>query len=585
MMLKDQFSNEELARLFRGMAAAHEVRGENAFTIKAYQNAADSVEKATSLVKDLWEEGRLKEVAGIGKNLNSYLDEYFKTGKVKHFEATKKGLPGGMFEILGLPHVGSKTAYKLAKHFGLKEGSTVARLKELCQQGRIRTLEGFGEKSEKEILEGILRRSRQNATSRLSLPLAYRVSQNVLDYLKSNSSFQKADVLGSLRRFTATVGDVDIAVASDKKDAIIKHFLAYPQVKKVLWFGKSKATVLLKNGIQVDLMVEKTESYGSLPQHFTGSKSHNIQLRELALKKGLSLSEHGIKVLGKPKSLKFASEKGFYKFLGLPIVPPEIREGNEEIEAALKGNLPSLVEVSDIKGDLQVHSNWSLDGVNSIEEIVSYSQKKGYRYVGITDHQLSFEALGSDMTEAGIRRRKEVIDKIDYSNSNLRVLNGIGLLIKSNGHLSYPDYLLKLFDYVLVSIHSGFTQNREQNTKRIIQALKNNFVTALAHPTTRLINKREEIEAGWEEIFRFCAIENKLMEIDGAPERMDLPDILVRQAKSLGVKFLVDTDAHRIEQLDNMVFGVSVARRGWLTKKEVINTYPFDKLKEVLRMK
>ena len=244
MKNSSEYSNKYISQLLRNIASAYllkndlpsqeaSARQRNRFKIIAYDNAAGTIEHLNRELKDIWQEGKLDEVPTLGTSLRSHLDEYFKTGKVKHFEATKKGLPGGMFEILGLPHVGSKTAYKLAKHFGLKEGSTVARLKELCQQGRIRTLEGFGEKSEKEILEGILRRSRQNATSRLSLPLAYRVSQNVLDYLKSNSSFQKADVLGSLRRFTATVGDVDIAVASDKKDAIIKHFLAYPQVKKV----------------------------------------------------------------------------------------------------------------------------------------------------------------------------------------------------------------------------------------------------------------------------------------------------------------------------------------------------------------
>ena len=272
------------------MAAAHEARNENIFTIKAYQNAADSVEKAASSIKDLWQEGRLQELPGIGKNLNLYLDEYFKKGKVRHFETVKKGLPGGMFEILGLPHIGSITAYKLAKSLGLKKGSAITQLENLCRQGKLRVLEGFGEKSEKEILEGITRKKNQNETTpRLNLSLAYRVSQDTINYLKLSPDVKRVDVLGSLRRFVATVGDIDIAVASGKNKTVISHFLAYPKIRKVLWFGDLKATVLLKEGIQIDLMVEKIESYGSLLQHFTRSKTHKIQLKENALTKGLRL--------------------------------------------------------------------------------------------------------------------------------------------------------------------------------------------------------------------------------------------------------------------------------------------------------
>lgn len=579
-MEENKFDNLFIAKLLRQMAAAHEVKGENIFTIRAYENAADSVERLSGTIYDLWEEGKLNTVPGFGKNITAYLDEYFRTGRIGHFEKLKKGLPKAMFEILGLPHIRSKTAYKLSKNLNLKPGSALEELEEHARKGQIRALPGFGEQSEKEILEGLIK-AHGKTNSRMLISQAYEIAGGILKYLKGSPLVLRADPLGSLRRFVSTVGDIDISVsAKDKKEAI-KYFLKFPNISEVLWSGDNKATALLKNGKQVDVMVESAASYGSLLQHFTGSKIHNIQLREFALKKGLSLSEHGIKIVKTGKNLEFGTEESFYEALGLGWIPPEMREGVGEIEASARKPLPKLVEVCDIKGDLQSHTVWS-DGTNTVEEMAKAAKDKGYVYFGVTDHQQSLSSFGKADIISEIKMRKGIIEQINYSSSNFRVLNGVEILIKANGELAYPDDILTYFDYVIASIHTGFSLGKEVNTKRIIRSLKNPLVKIFGHPTGRLINQRDSVEADWTEIFKVCAGEGKILEINAFPERLDLPDFLVKEAKSLGNKFVINTDSHSPEHLDNMIYGVEVGKRGWLTKEDVVNTLPFGKLKEVL---
>ena len=575
--------NSSVARLLRQMAAAHEAKGENRFTIRAYETAADSVDHTPTPIRDLWQEGKLSSVPGFGKSIESHIDEYFRTGKIKHFEQLKKGLPEAMFEILGLPHVRSKTAYKLAKELKLRPGKAVSDLENYAVSGKIRELPGFGEQSEKEILDGIVK-SKNRSVSRMLISEAIEVSSPVISYLQALPGVLRADPLGSLRRYVSTIGDIDIAASTNNREATIAHFLKYPNIKEVLWSGDNKATVVLKNGRQVDLMVEPMDSYGSLLQHFTGSKAHNIELREHAIKRGLSLSEHGIKEVKSGKNLKFSDEVTFYSFLGLAWIPPEIREGNGEIMAAQSNTLPQLIELPDIKGDLQSHTIWS-DGTNTVAEMAAAAKRLGYQYFGVTDHQLSLETLGVAKIKKEIIKRKKIIEQINYSSTNFRVLNGIELLIKADGNLAYPDKILAEFDYVIASIHTGFNMSKAANTQRITKSLRNPFVKIFGHPTGRLINQRDPIEADWAEIFKVCAEEGKTLEIDGLPDRLDLPDLLVKEAKKAGCKFIIDTDAHSPEHLDFMRYGVSVARRGWLTKNDVVNTLPFGKLKAALNIK
>lgn len=579
-----RFSNEQIARLLREIAAVYEIKGESLFRIRAYQNAAASVEHATEDLHSLWEEGRLKELAGIGEALAGHLDELFRKGKSKHFEAVKKNLPPAMFKILGIPGVGPKTAFKLAKTLKLPEENAREELRQAALRGKIARIEGFGEVSEKEILASLSQTKKSE--NRMILPVANEIADRLLDYLKNNPAVIRADPLGSLRRQVDTVGDIDIAVSTTDAPAVVDYFCRFPEADTVLNQGEVKGRILLKKGRQVDLMTQSPKAYGALLQHFTGSKNHNIHLRELAKLQGLSLSEKGIK--NKSGKIEiFKTEEDFYERLGLAYIPPEVREDRGEIEAALRPaqakaqGLPELVEVKDIRGDLQCHTIWS-DGANTIAEMVEAGDKRGYEYLGVTDHQQSLESLGENDILKEVRRRKLIIEHLNGSSKNLRVLNGIELLIKASGELAYPDRILREFDYVIAAIHTGFNLGREANTRRIVNALENPSVKILAHPTGRILGSRDGMEIDWPKVFATCARFRKILEIDAMPERLDLPDLLVREAKKFGLKFAIDADAHALEHLGFIKYGVSVARRGWLTRPEVINTFPFAKLKEVL---
>lgn len=567
--------------MLREVVAIYEVKAESIFRIRAYQNAAASIEHATEEVFDLWQEGKLKDLAGVGAAIAGHLEELFTTGKVKHFQAIKKGLPSGMFPLLGIPGIGAKTAYTLSKELNLREKDARPKLLAAAKAGRIQQIPGFGETSEKAIIENL--EKTKKSENRMDLPTAWFIAEKILNYIKTHPKITRADVLGSLRRGSATIGDIDIAVATKEPEQVVAYFAKYPDAKEVLSEGGIKGRIILKNGRQVDLMTQRPEAYGALLQHFTGSKNHNIHLREVAKSMGLSLSEYGIKK-GNGHIKEYATEEEFYQSLGLDYIPPELREDRGEIDLAIKHNLPKLLEVSDIKGDLQSHTVWS-DGSSTLEEMSKAAYNKGYSYFGVTDHQMSLESNGKPAVIKEIKGRRKLFDQINSTYKNFRVLNGIEILIKANGELSYPNELLKEFDYVLAAIHTGFGQDKRTITNRIVNALKNPLVKILAHPTTRLIGERDSIDADWEEIFKTCAKYNKILEIDAFPSRLDLPDILVKEAKKYGIKFSVDTDAHAIEHLDLMSFGVTVARRGWLTKKDVINTLPFDKLAEVLEIK
>ncbi len=373
------------------MAAAYEIRGEDRFRIIAYERAADSVEHATSEVKDLWDDKKLSELAGIGPAIASHLDELFRTGKVKHFNQIFKGLPLAMFELLALPGIGAKTAYKLCQELKIKNPKKAfSDLTKAAKKGKISQIEGFGKDSEEAILKAI--KEVKKRSQRLLLPTASLLAAGILAWLKKSKAVVRIDPLGSLRRQVATVGDVDIAVASNKPKEVIRDFISFPKKKRVIESGEAKASILLKGGQQIDLMVQSVEAYGALLQHFTGSKHHNIALRELALKKKMSLSEHGIKK--GQKSIKFKNEEDFYRILGLDYIPPELRENTGEIEAAQAHKLPKLIELKEIKGDLHLHSNFPIEeshdpGTDSIEEMIKKAESLDYEYIGLTEHNPS----------------------------------------------------------------------------------------------------------------------------------------------------------------------------------------------------
>jgi len=589
-------NNQEIAKLLRNVAAAYEVKGKNKFKVMAYQRAATAVEHATSEVKDLWDDGELNTLPGIGKSIAAHLDELFRTGQVKHFALVMKNLPPAMFAILDIPGIGPKTAFKLCQKLGIKsKKGAVNRLKRAAQKGKIRLIEGFGEKSEKEILAGIAELERREG--RMLLPYATAMAEKIIAYLQKNPQVKAVYPLGSLRRRCATIGDVDLAVKTDKPAAVIKYFVNYPETKKVIAKGERKASIILKNGYQVDFRAQK-ESFGAMLQYFTGSKHHNIHLREIAQKKGLSLSEYGIKVKGKIK--KFETEEKFYQFLSMDWIPPELREDTGEIEAAQKHQLPKLIKPSEIKGEFHTHSNFEYqesshdEGKNSFEEIVIKAIKLGYQYIGLADHSPSVNNHTKQQIISLLSKRKERIEQIKESKKiaqlslrengcEIKIINTLEVDILHDGSLAVPDAGLKLLDFAFVAIHSGMRQDKERMTQRVLKALSHPKVKFLAHPTGRLLNQREGYELDWEKIFDFCLKNHKWLEINAMPDRMDLPDTLVKEAIKKGVKLVIGSDAHEVKAMNFLKYGVFVARRGWAQKKDIINTLPWRKLRNIIR--
>lgn len=589
-----QFTNQEIAKLFKEIAAAHEIKGESRFQIIAYENAADSIEHLGSEVFDLWQEKRLNEIPSVGSSIAGYLDELFRKGKVKHFEAIKKGLPQGMFIILGLPGIGPKTAYKIAKNLKVK---TINELRKACEDHRVSKIEGLGFKTESEILKGI--KENENKSDRLLLPEADRIAQGVISELweklegevskNEGEIVQRIDPLGSLRRMSPTIGDIDLAAASNKPQKVINAFVSLRSVERILDQGDRKASVMLKNGRRADLMVEPPQKYGSLLQHFTGSKFHNISLRKLAKDKGMSLSEYGIKgeEFSEDTIVNYSNEEDFYRALGLDYIEPELREDKGEIEAARNHSLPCLVTLGDIRGEFHLHSNFPIEpshdlGANSMAEMIGKAKSLNYEYLAFSEHSPAISTHSPAEIVELVKKRNKKIEPLAILASKTprqpRLLKGMEVDILADGQLSLPNEAMKGLDLILIGVHSSHHQAKETMTKRLIRALQNPYVNILTHPTNRLLLEREQSDVDWDQIFVICAKRHIALEINAHPRRLDLPDDLIRQAKKIGVKFVINTDAHAVLEMENMKYGVAMARRGWCEAKDVLNTWPLEKI-------
>ncbi len=583
-------SNQDIADLLRSVAASLTLSKGNTFQIRAYENAADSIEHLTSEIKDLWEEGKLDQVPGVGKGLEEHLSELFKTGVVRHFESLLKKHPKIIYELIKIPGIGPKTALELSKH-GVK---SISELKNGIKTGEL-VKKGFSEKIAEKLESGVL--EHEGREGRMLLPYAWAQAEKIVEYLKKGPGVTAADPLGSLRRQVATIGDLDFAAASNDPEKTVEYFTKMPGVRDVLGKGENKATLVLDSGLHVDLLVGKPETYGALLQHFTGSKHHNIKLRTYSLTKGLSLSEEGVKNTKTGKVVATKTEEDFYKLLGIDTPAPEIREDSGEIEAALAHKLPDLVEVRDIKGDFHLHSSFPIEpshdsGANSIEEMTQMAEKLGYEYVGFSEHNPATSTHTKEQIIKLIEKRTKSIQELNKAPSSagqgkksIRVLNGLEVDILADGGLALPEEALKMLDYAVVGIHTGHRGSKESLTKRILKALENPYTTILAHPTGRLLNERQSYEADWEAIFKAAAKNKKFLEINAYPNRLDLRDDLVRLALSFGCKFMIDTDSHKVEQMLNMPFGVSVARRGWVTKEDIGNTWDWKKLEKWFNIK
>ncbi|MBU4343159.1 MAG: DNA polymerase/3'-5' exonuclease PolX [Candidatus Omnitrophica bacterium] len=568
--------NQEIADIFRQIAQILEIMGENHFRIRAYERAAQNIESMPEDIEIFIKEDRVTTIPGIGKDLEQKIKEIVSEGRLQYLEDLKKDIPKGLLDILAIPGVGPKTAKLLYEKLDIRD---VVMLERMAHAGRIRELPGMKQKTEENILRGIeiLKRGHD----RMDLKTAQNAALSFVSELKRLKEVKRIDPAGSLRRGKDTVRDIDILISSNSPEKVMGAFTESPQVKEVIVKGPTKSSILSTDDINVDVRVIKDDSYGAALLYFTGSKEHNIRLRQLAIKKGLKLSEYGI--FRKNKRIAGKTEIEMYKKLGLPYIEPELREARGEIEAASEDKLPDLIELKDIKGDLHAHSTWS-DGGSSMEEVVKKAKDMGYEYIAITDHSQGLKiARGLDRRD--LKNKKKEMNRLSKKYKGIKILFGTEVDIDSEGMLDYPDDILREMDIVIGAIHSGFKQPRERLTKRITAACKNKYVHIIAHPTGKLWGAREAYEVDFEEVFRVAADTGTAIEINSYPQRLDLNDIYSRMAKEAGVKLAINTDAHIAEELDNMKFGVSVGRRAWLEKKDVINTLGFGKLRTFLKKK
>ena len=581
-------TNREIAKIFKNVAAAYSIIDQKKyyFQLLAYQKAADVIENSPSEISDLIKENTLEKLPGVGASIKSHLEELIKTGKVKHFDTILKEVSPAIFPLLDIPSFGPKKAQKLVSAFKLQNPNTVIEdIEDLARKGKIAPLESFGEKSEQDILRAIAEfKQGKTKSDRMVLPFAQEIADDLLLYLRKNKDVLKALPLGSLRRRLSTIGDIDFAVATENPKEVIEYFTKYPRAKRVIEKGESGASLLLSSGKQVDLLTQPPKSFGSLLQHFTGSKNHNIAIREYAIKKGLSLSEKGIKkemANGKWQMANFESEEAFYHALGMDWIMPEIREDTGEVERALNHNLPKLVELSDIKTDFHLHSSFPIEpshdmGQSTMEAMVDKAKSLGYTYLAFSEHNPSISNHTSQQIYSILSKRKEKIEHINSNKNSIRVISLLETDILVNGKLAIDDKSLTLLDGTIVSIHSSFGMDKKTMTKRVLEGLSHPKAKILAHPTGRLLNERAGYDLDWKEIFAFCKKNNKALEINSWPERLDLPDIIVREAVKDGVKMVIDTDSHEVSQMDLMQYGVSVARRGWAEKKDILNTLLYE---------
>lgn len=594
MKTSKQMTNLEIAELLRAVAAAYELKNadKNKFRIIAYERAADAVEHASSELKDIYEEGNLAEdVPGIGKSIAEHLGDIFKIGKSKHFDEVLEGIPKPVFELTKVSGIGVKTASKLVKQLNISSSEkALDDLAKAAREGKIRGLENFGEDSEAAILKSISEVKVHE--KRHLLPYADSIAGEVVAWMKRFKGLEQVEPMGSLRRRASTIGDIDIGVAAQSPSEAVKHFTKYPKTSRVLEKGEKSASIILPGNVQVDVKVVKPDAFGSLLQHFTGSKHHNVALREYALKQKMSLSEHGIKIKGRLRPIP--TEEDFYKQLGMAWIPPELREEKGEIKAALAGNLPDLLELDDVRADLQIHSDFDIEtshdiGQSSMKDCVKLADKLGYEYIAFTEHNPSRSQHNESQIVSLLRKKKNKIDQLNSTLSKMnlkrvrKVFNSLEIDILPDGKLPVSDDSMKTLDFALVSIHSSFRQSRSEMTKRVLSGLDHPKVKIFAHPTARKLSEREGIELNWPEIFDFCLKNNKWIEINADPMRLDLPDFLVKDAIERGVKLTLGTDSHHANSMVNMKWGVSVARRGWATAGDIVNTRSLQEFEKMLQ--
>ncbi|WP_329123443.1 DNA polymerase/3'-5' exonuclease PolX [Streptomyces sp. NBC_01353] len=567
-------ANDQVEALLQEYAEFIAIRGGEAFKARAYEKAARAVGGYPEDVSTLDAKG-LREIPNVGKSVADKILEYLRTGRMSVVDEARTAVPAGVRELIAIPGLGPRKAMVLYEELGT---TTVDQVIDAIHQERLRDLKGFGERTEENILHGIsvLRKAGEG---RILVSAAMDIAEQLVAELSEIRGCVRCTYAGSLRRMKETIGDVDILVAARRSAPFMDALVALPSTAEVIVQGEKKTSVRTVTGLQVDLRVLPPSSWGAGLQYFTGSKAHNIRTRELAVRQGLKLSEYGLFDAESGESITSETEEAIYERLGLPWIPPTLREDRGEIEAGLRGELPELVTEKDIRGDLHTHTDLT-DGLAPLEDMVATAAARGYAYYAVTDHAPNLYM--QRMTDEKILAQRERVRALDGTHHKMRLLHGTELNIGPDGSLDWPDDFLADFDICVASVHSHFNQSRRELTRRLIRACENPYVAVIGHPTTRRIGKRPGIDADFDAVFKACARTGTALEINAHPERLDLCDEDILRAKRYGVKFAVNSDAHAITHLPYMRYGVATAQRGWLTTDDVINTWPLTKLRRFL---
>lgn len=568
-------NNTDIAKTFNKVADLLEIEGENPFKIRAYRNAALTIENLTHNVPDMINRDEdLTELPGIGKDLAAKMKNIVKTGELELLTELENKFPPGLSKLMDIPGIGAKRVKKLYSALNIQNIDDLAKA---AEEKRIRALPDFSAKLEEHFLEEIKKIKKEYNRMKLSVVDKYVLP--LVKYLKKDKSVEDIEIAGSYRRRQETIGDIDILVTCEDSTAIMERFINYEDVDRVLSKGETRASVMLKSDLQVDIRVVPQESYGAALLYFTGSKAHNIEIRRIAKRKDWKVNEYGL--LDREKIIASESEEAIYESLDLQYIPPELRENRGEFEAAAKGKLPKLIEIKDIKGDLHVHTK-ATDGHNTLEEMVEAAQGKGYQYIANTEHSKHVSiARGLDANHLLEQIKK--VDKVNRSLKNFVVLKSVEVDILEDGTLDMPDTILKELDIVICSIHYKFNLPKKAQTERILRAMDSPYFNIFGHPTGRLINERSPYDYDIEQVMKKAKENNCILELNSHPSRLDLNDIHCKMAKEMGIKIAISTDSHSDSGYDNIMYGIGQARRGWLEANDVINTRNIKELKKLLK--
>jgi len=560
--------NLEIAFIFNQIADLLEIQGANPFRVRAYRRAAMNIEGLADNIETIALNGTLRNIAGVGEDLANKIEEYIRAGRMEFHEQLKQEIPLGLAKMVEIPSVGPRTAKQIYDQFRIQ---TIDELEALCKTDKLLCVPGFKQKTIDNILRGIelYRRRKGNYLLGRVIPIATQLCKSL------EASAERVAYGGSLRRMKEIVHDIDILAASTDVEKTMKTFLSLPFIEAVLAQGPTKASVRVQDDLQVDLRVVEPKSWGAAMHYFTGSKAHNIRMRERAIKQGLKLNEYGL-FDANDKYIAGAQEEEIFEKLGLPYIPPVLREDWGEMEAAAQGKLPNIVQLEDIRGDLHMHTTWT-DGKYTTEEMVEAARNRGYKYVAITDHSKSLGVAGG-LSDEDLMKHTDECRALDAKFSDIRVLAGTEVDIRQDGTLDYSDELLAKLDFVVASLHSGFKQDKASLTMRVVRAMQNPYVRVIGHPTGRLLGDRDAYELDLDEIMKEAARTRTCLEVNSNFHRLDLNDTHCRKAREMGVRVMINTDSHNYDDLLNLPYGVATAQRGWIEKDHVLNAQPVEEM-------